>query len=108
MSWSEWAPWEELYRKWEKRIGRKKMVITWPSLKGLWQWLVRETERRNIDISTIDVESYLDPLLATDENKEILKTIMISPITEFESEELYAEAKAMLQEQVRTKYPEIL
>ncbi|GAI91049.1 unnamed protein product, partial [marine sediment metagenome] len=93
MTWDKWETWEERYRVWEKRIGKKRMVLTWPSLKGLWQWFVRETERREIDPATIDVESYLDPLLTVEENKEILKTIMTSPITEFESEELYAEAK---------------
>ncbi|MBA7489861.1 hypothetical protein ES702_00395 [subsurface metagenome] len=50
----------------------------------------------------------MDPLLTAGENKEILKSIMFSPITEFESGELYEQAKAMLEEQVRTKYPEII
>ncbi|GAI43825.1 unnamed protein product, partial [marine sediment metagenome] len=107
-SWESWEPWGELYRKWERRIGRQRIVLTYPSLKGLWQWFAREIERRDIDPTEIDVESYLDPLLTVGENKEILKAIMISPITDFESAELYEEAKARLQEQVRTKYPEIL
>lgn len=106
--WESWKPWEELYRKWEKRIGKERMAITWPSLKGLWQWYAREIERRQIDPAEIDVESYVDPLLTTTENKEILKTIMLKPITDYESAEMYNEAKALLEEQVRTKYPEII
>ncbi|GAI24769.1 unnamed protein product, partial [marine sediment metagenome] len=79
-----------------------------PSLRGLYDWFLRETERRGIDPESVDFVAYVDASLAYEENKDILKSIMISPITEFESEELYAEAKARLQEQARAKYPEIL
>jgi len=89
-------------------MGRKRIVLTYPSLKGLWQWFAREIERRDIDPAEIDVESYLDPTLTVNENKEILKTILYSPITETEAGDMYEEYKTVLQEQVRTKYPEIL
>ncbi len=106
--WESWGPWEELYRKWEKRIGKERMALTYPTLKGLWQWFAREIEMRKIDPAEIDVESYLDPFLAIDENKEILRTIMLKPITDYESADMYEEAKALLEEQARTKYPEII
>ncbi len=108
MSWDEWAPWEELYREWEKRIGKKRMAITWPSLKGLWQWFARETERRNIDVSTIDVESYLDPMLNSEENKTILLQFMTGAPSEQEYEDMYEQYKATLEQQVREKYPEVI
>lgn len=99
---------DALYKKWVRRIGEKKIRLKWPSLRGLYDWFLRETERRGIDPEIIDFVAYVDPLLTNNENKEILKSIMYSPVTEAESAEWYAEAKAMLEEQVRTKYPEIL
>ncbi|MBA7639584.1 hypothetical protein ES703_47243 [subsurface metagenome] len=106
--WESWETWEERYRVWEKRIGKKRMAITWPSLRGLFQWFVRETERRNIDISEIDVESFLDPMLSSDENKTILLSVMTGAPTEEEYEDMYKQHVSMLEQQVREKYPEVI
>jgi len=107
-SWESWEPWEELYRVWEKRIGKERLALTWPSLKGLWQWFARETERRNIDVSTIDVESFLDPTLSSEENRIILLSVMTGAPTEEEYEDIYEQHKALLEQQVREKYGEIV
>jgi len=89
----------ELYKKWVRSVGEEKINLKWPSLRGLYNWFLRETERRGIDPETIDFVAYVDASLMYDENKEILESIMTSPITELESEAMYKEAKAMLEDE---------
>ena len=108
MTWKDWEPWENLYKKWTERISETKINLTWPSLKGLWQWFVRETESRGIDVETIDVEALLDPSLTYQENKQILLEEMKSPLTDTEYEGMYAEYKNQLLDEVAHKYPEVM
>ncbi len=107
-SWESWEPWDAMYRVWETTLGKSQIVLTYPSLKGLWQWFAREVAMRNIDAAEIDVQSFVDPKLTVGENKEILKAILFSPITEVESADMYKEVKALLEDQVRRKYPQIV
>ena len=96
---------DDLYRKWSRL---KEPTLTYPSLKGLAQWFERETERREIDPGTIDFEAFVDPMLTYEENKIILLSVMTGAPTEEEYGELYEQQKALLEQQVREKYPEVI
>jgi len=96
---------DDLYRKWSRL---KEPTLTYISLKGLAQWFERETERRNIDPSTIDFEAFVDPMLSYEENKIILLEFMTGAPSEKEYEDMYKQQVALLEQQVREKYPEVI
>jgi hypothetical protein len=96
---------DDLYRRWSRH---KEPTLTYPSLKGLAQWFLRECEKRKIDPYSIDFEAYVDPMLTYEENKIILMDFMTGAPTDDEIAEMYEQHKALLEQQVREKYPEII
>jgi len=100
---------EKVWRDWTRTIPEEKIALKWPSLRGIVQWYVRECERRGLDPEeAIDLEAQLDPSLTYAENKKILESLLISPLSEKEIGEQYKQYKMMMLEEVREKYPEII
>jgi hypothetical protein len=109
MSWKEWSTWQRMYDKWVKAVGAKAINLTWPYLRGLYDWFLRELEAHpEVDPQAIDVESFLSYDISIEEAKKILKSLMMVPPSEREYEEMYNEFKGMLEKQAHEKYPEIL
>jgi len=98
---------DELYKRWVEKIGEDKIVLKYPSLRGLWDWFLRETEAKGIDPETIDFEALVDPTLTYKENKAILDEELRAPLTEREYEAMSKEITAMMEKEAREKYPEI-
>ena len=96
---------DDLYRRWSRH---NEPTLTYPSLKGLAQWFLRECDKRGIDPYSIDFEAYVDPMLTYEENKIILMDFMTGAPTDDELADMYEQHKSMLEQQVREKFPEII
>jgi len=99
---------DALYKKWVTRIGENRINLKYPSLRGLYDWFLRETERRAIDPEGIDFEALVDPTLTYKENKQILEEEMKAPLTETDYERMFEEQKGLLEKEAEEQYPEII
>jgi hypothetical protein len=99
---------DRLYSKWVRSMGEERINLKYPSLRGLYDWFLRECERLGIDPETIDFEMIVDPSLSYHENKTLLSEMMAAAPSEKEFENMYEEMKEHMEKQVREKYPEIV
>jgi len=98
---------DELYKRWVEKIGEDKIVLKYPSLRGLHDWFLRETEAKGINPETVDFEALVDPTLRYSENKAILDQELRAPLTDREYEVMSKEITGMMEKEAREKYPEI-
>lgn len=98
----------ELYKYWVSKIGEDRIILKYPSLRGLYDWFLRETDRLKIDPETVDFEALVDPTLTYKENQRIFSEYMTVPPSEKEYEQMSKELTAMMEKEVREKYPEVI
>jgi hypothetical protein len=98
MSWKDWRQWEDLHSKWVEAYGAEK-VRDISHFRAIYEWLMREAGERDLDALHIDL--LLDPVMAYEDAKKVLKSALEKPLSVEEMRELVQERVKQVKKQIK-------